>query len=645
MKKPSFDKGRIENAKRKLDSRMVQDIQQPEPSLVKEEHFDVKSDWGVADADLPQVPMSLFPQQHANVPKKLLIASVGFFVFAAAISTALIFGGHNNISSDNIGIEISGPVTVDGGKELDLDVTVTNKNNIDLQLADLRVVFPDGTRSADDLGDELKRLTDPIGDLPAGQSAKKQVRAVLFGQQNEKKQILIEIEYRVAGSNAIFTKDKTVDVVVTSSPINLSVSSLKEVNSKQDLEFSVDLVSNSSQILKNVIVRGDYGFGFTYTGADPKPFLGQNVWRIGDLQPGEKRSIRVRGRLEGQDGEDRTFHFAVGIQGAGDPKAMQPEFLAVAQTISIKKPFVSLDLTLDGSSNAFLPATAGRLVRGEIVWANNLPTKIRNVKVVAKLGGTLLDKSSVKVTDGFYSSLDNTITWDQKSTKAFSEVSPGDSGHLSFTFASVGQDIGTLDQFKNAELSLEVGVQGSRTDGVVASEVLATPVTKKVRFASDLAALARSTRSGGAFTNIGPIPPKAEKQTTYTVIWLLTNTTNSVDGVQAVATLPAYVTWLGNVSPPSENVAFDTTTGTITWNVGEVKAGVGFSTAPRQLQFQVSLVPSVSQIGSTPVLVNELMIQGTDRYTGTPLQVSRSAVTTRTNSDPTFVNGSDTVVQ
>lgn len=643
--KPSFDKGRIENAKRKLDSRLVHDIQEVEPSLAKEENLNVKHDWGTQASALPVAPISLFPQQHASVPKKLLIASVTFFVVAAGISAALIFGGHNNISSDNIGIEISGPVTVDGGKELALEVTVSNNNKIDLQLADLRVVFPDGTRKADNLGEELKRLTDPIGDLPAGQSAKKQVRAVLFGQQNEKKQILIEVEYRVVGSNAIFTKDKTLDIVVTSSPVNLTVSSLKEVNSKQDIEFTVDLVSNSSQILKSVIVRGDYGFGFTYTGADPKPFLGQNVWRVGDLQPGEKRSIRVRGRLEGQDGEDRTFHFAVGIQGAGDPKMMQPQFLSVAQTVSIKKPFVSLDLVLDGATGQIVAATAGRSIRSEIVWANNLPTKVRNVRIVAKLGGALLDKSSVKVANGFYNSVDNTIVWDQKNTKEFVEMSPGDAGRLAFSFASVAQEISALDQFKNAEISVEVSVQGSRTDGVDASEVLATPVAKKVRFASDLAALARATRSVGAFSNTGPIPPKAETQSTYTIIWSLTNTTNSVDGVQAVATIPSYVTWLGNVNPPSENVSFDATTGTVTWNVGEVKSGVGFSSAPRQLQFQVSFVPSVSQVGSAPVLVNDLMIQGTDRYTGTPLQVNRAAVTTRINSDPTYVNGSETVVQ
>lgn len=642
--KPSFDKGRIENAKRKLDSRLVHDVQEVEPSLAKEEDLNVKHDWGTQAAGMP-VAHSLFPPQHASVPKKLLIASVSFFLIAAGISTAVIFGGHNNISSDNIAIEISGPTTVDGGKELTLDVTVSNNNKIDLELADLRVVFPDGTRKADNLGEELKRLTDPIGDLAAGKSVKKQVRAVLFGQQNEKKQILLEVEYRVAGSNAIFTKDKTLDIVVTSSPVNLIVSSLKEVNSKQDLEFTVDLASNSSQILKGVIVRGDYGFGFTYTGADPKPFLGQNVWRIGDLQPGEKRSIRVRGRLEGQDGEDRTFHFSVGIQGAGDPKTMQPEFLSVAQTVSIKKPFVSLDLALDGSTGQLLAATAGRGVRGEIAWVNNLPTKVRNVKVVAKLGGAVLDKASVKVTDGFYNSTDNTITWDQKTTNIFAEISPGDSGRLAFSFASVAQDIGALDQFKNAEISLEVGVQGSRTDGVDASEVLATPVTKKVRFASDLAALSRAVRSIGAFSNTGPIPPKAETQSTYTIIWSLTNTTNSIDAVQAVATIPSYVTWLGNVNPPSENVSFDATTGTVTWSVGEVKSGVGFSSAPRQLQFQVSFVPSVSQVGTSPVLVGDLMVQGTDRYTGTPLQVSRSAVTTRINSDPTYVNGLETVVQ
>lgn len=642
--KQSFDKGRIENIKRKLDSRITHASQDVEPSLAREEATVVRRDWG--DESLKSdVRPTLFPEQHAELPKKILLWSVAFFAFAAILSSALIFAGHNDVSTDNIGIDVTGPATVDGGKELELGVTVTNKNGIDLRLADLRVTFPDGTRNPNDLGQELKRLTNPIGDLPAGQSTNRQIHAVLFGQQNEKKQILVEIEYRTAGSNAIFTKSKTVDVVVTSSPVSLSVSSLKEVNSKQNLEFNIDLVSNSPQILKNVVVRGDYGFGFTYTGADPKPVFGQNIWNIGDLQPGEKLSIRVRGSLEGQDGEDRTFHFSAGIQGTTDPSVMQPEFLSIAQTVSIKKPFVGVDVTLDGSSEKLVAVTAARSVRGQVSWVNNLPTKVRGMKIVAKLSGAVLDKNSVSAADGFYDSANNQIVWDQKTYSAFAEVNPGDSGHLDFVFSSVGQDIGAFNQFKNAEIIIEANVQGSRTDGVDVAETLATPVQKKVRVASELAALARSTRTTGPFSNIGPIPPKAEKQSTYTIVWSLTNTINAVDGVTATAVLPSYVTWLGNVSPASENVTFDATTGMVTWKVGGLGAGVGFATPPRELYFQVSLVPSVSQAGTSPVLVGDLTVQGTDRYTGAIVQAGRSAVTTRTNSDATYVNGSEIVGQ
>ena len=46
--------------------------------------------------------------------------------------------------------------------------------------------------------------------------------------------------------------------------------------------------------------------------------------------------------------------------------------------------------------------------------------------------------------------------------------------------------------------------------------------------------------NGGTFTNTGPIPPKAEAETTYTVTWAVTNPLNNLTDVRVSAILPSY---------------------------------------------------------------------------------------------------------
>ena len=60
-------------------------------------------------------------------------------------------GGGNSISSDNIEIGLSGPVSIGAGEVLSLEIDVLNKNSVDLETADLLVEYPDGSRSAVDV--------------------------------------------------------------------------------------------------------------------------------------------------------------------------------------------------------------------------------------------------------------------------------------------------------------------------------------------------------------------------------------------------------------------------------------------------------------------------------------------------------------
>jgi hypothetical protein len=120
--------------------------------------------------------------------------------------------------------------------------------------------------------------------------------------------------------------------------------------------------------------------------------------------------------------------------------------------------------------------------------------------------------------------------------------------------------------------------------------------------------------SSGPFSNKGPIPPQAEKETTYTVTWTLTNPSNDIRGGVVTAKLPAYVTWLGKSMPGSEPVTFNDATGEVRWDAGDLAAGSGLTGLGKTVSFQISLTPSLSQVNTRPELISEAHFSGSDTY-------------------------------
>jgi hypothetical protein len=58
----------------------------------------------------------------------------------------------------------------------------------------------------------------------------------------------------------------------------------------------------------------------------------------------------------------------------------------------------------------------------------------------------------------------------------------------------------------------------------------------------------------------------ADKESTYTVAWTFTNTSNDTSSVVAKATLPNGVVWKGQISPTTEKISYDPDSRTITCN-------------------------------------------------------------------------------
>jgi hypothetical protein len=164
-----------------------------------------------------------------------------------------------------------------------------------------------------------------------------------------------------------------------------------------------------------------------------------------------------------------------------------------------------------------------------------------------------------------------------------------------------------------------------------------------VKIASDLALTTRLVRNIGPFVNTGPVPPMPEKPSTYTVLVSLKNSYNNVKDVVYTATLPQYVEWLGQTYPTNSPVTYNADKRQITWQVGDMQPGIGYSSSAKDFAFQVSFLPSLGQLGSTPPIVLNQRVAGKDNFTGKITETKADPLDIKIETDPKFKYGDDKV--
>ena len=574
--------------------------------------------------------------------KKVFIFSLLFFILASGIAAFVFLGGVNIVSSKNVDIKIVGPVSVGGGQEVSLDINVINNNNIDLDYASMLVEYPKGTRSSVDISKEINNDRFALGKIKSGENFNQNIKVIFFGEKESIKEIKISLEYRVENSSALFYKEKTYEVSISSAPVIITPTYPKEVNSNQDISFNMEVASNSKDKISNFLVRVEYPFGFVFKSASPDAFYEDNVWKFSSLDPGEKKNISIKGSIIGQDNEEKVFKISVGTASENDERIIAVPFSELTESILVKKSFIGLDVYIEGSNKDFV-SQGGSQVNAEFVVRNNLPSRLFNVSAEASFKGGAFNQASVVAGNGgFFQSFNNTILWDKRSVSEFSDMDPGSQKELSFRLSPLLYT--NIAKGAKPEVEITITVRGERILESGSVEQVSMMETRKIVLATDITLSSRTVRAVGNIENSGLIPPKVNVPTTYTVIWSVSNSFNQVSNVEVRATLPPYVKWTNLKSPQSEIFSFNQITNEVVWNVGSLLPNTGFNSSKKEVYFQLEFLPSSSKIGQAPIILGETSLSGVDKITGLKIGAKAGAVTTNFSSDTSFKMGDDRVV-
>jgi len=630
---PLRDQENIEEMRKRLYSRGGNETRFERHNLT-DKKIDVARDWASTEkpteitdgtVETNYTPNDAVGQSAAPKPRRyrlfILAGSLIIFILVAAVSSTFLYFGGNQISSDNISISIAGPSTIGGGEVVSLQVGVTNQNPAAIDSATLIIKYPPGSRTIEEPIRNLNEERISINTIEPGEVQNISLQAAIFGEEGDQKQIEATIEYRISGSNGMFFKDsEPLTFQIITSPLVLQVTSVDTVASGQTVEYIVTAKSNATAPLFNVLVSAAYPNGFNFRESTPAPIFAENVWQIDELKPEESFEIRLVGTIEGLPNETSRISFNAG-PAQPDNRFIVGATLADAYAeFTIERPFIDIDIAINGDRDGSVILDPDSVATVEVAVANTLDETVYDLVVELVPGGNALTPDSINSSGGFFDSNTGVIRFEVANNPRFAEVRPGDSRQLTFSIRP-----GTTGT--TAAFDLVVNVYTKRISERNAQEQLLGSVRAEAKYSSE----AFVGSQAGHMT--GPLPPQTAQTTSYAVTLAARAGANNVSDAVVTTSLPLYVNWLDDFTTDG-SVIYNPVSKQLEWKAGNISSG-----QQKELTFAISILPSSSQVGITPVLVNDQALRARDSFTGAPLTAFSEQITTELSTEAGYQRG------
>lgn len=601
--------------------------------LHREKMRPVRDDWDEPKPEnFNEEPTNMKRTTQKSMFKKMFIGACIFAIIAVGFFVFSLFTGRARLTGENVDMSVQAKTFADSGEELNVRVSITNKNSVAMELGKLTFSYPVGSTTDPNA---LKDISRDIGTIAPGETHDETYSIQLFGEQGAQKPLSAMVEYRLAGSNAVYEKTSDASLTLRSSIASLVVTAPDTILSGQELPFQLTISGNTTDVVKNAMLVGDFPDGCTLVSSDPVPTLDKNIWYLGDLPAGSQKQLSVSLSCTGVTNEEKNIVFTLGAQDEKDERKIASVYTGASHVVKLSSAFFATTLSINGKpvdTTTSIPQNQESTV--DINWTNTTDTPITNTQVKIALSGAAFDPDKLHTFSGFFDNSANTVLWTSNELASLKTIQPGETGTMSFSLTPKS-GLTTLSTLDMAVSVNAVGFGGTQ-------ESLVNSTIAKIPVVTDLQLLPQVLYHSGPFQNTGPMPIKVGQETTFTVVWKLANSTNAVSGVTVKTVLPTGINWKNNIAPASDasNISYNTITREITWNVTDVPVGQN----AKSIAFQVSLTPVTNQKGTAPNLTNDISLVGTDTITKTLITQSKRGLTTRLNGDTSQV-GADGMVK
>ena len=553
---------------------------------------------------------------------KLLFFSTILLCIALAFSVWRVVSLRNVVSAANIDMVAEITPYIEGGETTPLALTLHNRNTTALQSAQVTLLYKQGNGSQD----EQEKVQDKreMGEIKPNESRRQDFTVLLYGSESEKRDLVLKLEYKVAGSNATFTKLVTTQVILRTPPISVSIEGPSKLSLGQLGTYSLVVKNNSATTTLPSVLQLIMPNSFTVESATPKPIPLSNSWSIKSLAPGDSFTIAVTGSFDGKQGETATFSAKIGSVGE-ESSVIGIVYSSQAIDIMLNSSPLVLSMTMTSEGGISEALRYGDKAVIVLNYSNGSLQALDDVSIKLSLSGDAALYSNIDPINGYYDSVQKTITWDKATLPDLAVLSPSAQGTLRIIIPIVQKGINS--PVLKATL---VGTASAKD----ASDIVTT--VHKTWGVQGMATLeARTQYKDSLLVNTGPIPPQPNQETTYTAV-LKVSAQNLLSTSKVSFTLPAYVTWK-NLTTDASAVVYDSKTRTVTWNAGKVAQG-----SSTVVSIMLGVKPSQSHVNQSPAITSGIILDAEEEVSRARLRTTLSPLTTAVyrevwNENPSLV--------
>ncbi len=547
-------------------------------------------------------------------------------IFATLIVLGILafFYGSGIFDFESVEVKIEGPSEIKSGENIKWSVIVSNRNANDIENTSLVFSIP----ASPSLGgpDSIRERIE-LGVIKSGEEREFEFESVIFGGRGTELSARAVLEYKPKDASAFFAKEYLFSFSIAQSPVTVSLEVPSEARAGREIKIFLKYFSQSEFLVSDLYAKAEYPSGFEFKSASPVPSEGNNIWSVGSLEAGQDGTIEIEGVLKETGASAESFKVSIGVKKDDSILSYDEAIAAIVPS----SPFLSVDILPQGQEGAY-KASLGEEINAVVRWKNNLPESVQDASLEVKIEDDKVDFASVRVRNGSFSAFSKTIIWNSSTYDDFSNIIPGATGVVSFSF-KIKNNIVLSSSSPHPKVVLTAVLKpGKPVQGFPGAEVsgedeVEIPISSKIQFSS------RGLYFGSTITNSGSLPPKIGQETTYTINWSLANPLNDIKNTIVKTSLPPYIGFKEIILPSDANLVFDEQTGVLEWRAGVVPAGTGFSRPAMSISFQVGLRPIESQVGTSPILVNDTNVVGIDSYTEEVLSALEREITTDLRGD------------
>ena len=572
----------------------------------------------------------------AQQKRYLLIGGISVIAIFLFVATILFLRGLTSFDKAKVEIEIKAAERVVSGEEIKYLVKYQNKTRLALENVQLAFHYPDDSIPLD--SDSLVQIID-LPNLAAGQEKQIELPVRIIGLKGETKKAWAELNYQPAKFSSRYTNQAEFSTTVISVPLILDFDLPERLVNGQSFNFSLQYLNQAEVSFDNLRVQIDYPAGFVFQSAEPQPIEEDRIWFLGDLMAGQEGKIFIRGNIQGEEGEVKTFNAQLGV-------FKDEQFIPTAETAGgfrISLSPLSIIQTVNNSTNYV--ASAGQTLTYQIDYKNTTDVGIKNVVITSKLEGKVLDLTSLKLGQGSFDGVNQIITWRASNLPDLEYLAPHQEGQISFSINV--KDPLPVENYtdKNFIVTNTVKIDSSEAPLSLGSIEIAGQSELATKIASRVVVQAQGYYNDDLIPNSGPIPPKVGQITTYTIKWRLINVSNDLSQTRVSVFLPPHVQWLNKISPSGTDLKYNSQTGQIVWQVGDLPAATGVLLPVKQVAFQIAITPGLTHLGNLVELIGQSKVTGQDNFVSLELSNTDEPIDTDLPDDPAVSRRDGVVVE